>query len=84
MRCGLSRPLTSRSHKEETGAFGSERIGAPTLFMEIIAMPIPEATTASPITTSECVAMFISLELSRSTWLMTVFAVPLGAKMSPY
>lgn len=38
--------------------------------------------TAGAITTSERALIFVSLELSRSTWLMTSLAAPLGAKMS--
>lgn len=45
-------------------------------------MPTTEVTTAAAMTTSECTAIFVSLELSRSTWLMTALAAPLGAKMS--
>jgi hypothetical protein len=35
--------------------------------MEIIAMPTTEITAAAAITRSECGAVFVSLELSRST-----------------
>ena len=45
-------------------------------------MPTTEVTTAAAITTSEPTAIFVSLELSRSTWLMTALAAPLGGKMS--
>ena len=45
-------------------------------------MPTTEVTTASAITTSENGALFVSLELSRSTWLITVLVAPLGSKMS--
>ena len=50
--------------------------------MEIIAMPTTAITTAAAITPSECGAVFVSLELSRSTWLVTALAAPLGGKMS--
>jgi transposase len=50
--------------------------------MEIIAMSTTETSPAAAFTTSECAAIFVSLELSRSTWLMTVLAAPLGPKMS--
>ena len=72
----------SRSHEEETGARGSGRVGVPTFPMEIIAMSTTETVTAAAITTSKCAAIFVSLELSRSTWLMTALAAPLGSKMS--
>jgi len=45
-------------------------------------MPTTEITTAAAITRSECGAIFVSLELSRSTWLVTALAAPLGGKMS--
>lgn len=46
-------------------------------------MPTTEVTSAADaITTFECSAIFVSLELSRSTWLMTALSAPLGAKMS--
>lgn len=45
-------------------------------------MPTTEVTTAAAITTSQHAAIFVSLELSRSTWLITAVAAPLGTKMS--
>ncbi|MFC3061835.1 IS110 family transposase [Paenirhodobacter populi] len=45
-------------------------------------MPTTETITAAKITTTESTAIFVSLELSRSTWLITALAAPLGAKMS--
>lgn len=45
-------------------------------------MPTAETTAASAVTMSERTAIFVSLELSRSTWLMTALAAPLGSKMS--
>ena len=45
-------------------------------------MPTTTITTASSITASDSAAIFVSLELSRSVWLMTTLAAPLGAKMS--
>ena len=45
-------------------------------------MPTTAITTAAAITPSECGAVFVSLELSRSTWLVTALAAPLGGKMS--
>lgn len=45
-------------------------------------MPTTETITAAKITTTESSAIFVSLELSRSTWLITALAAPLGAKMS--
>lgn len=45
-------------------------------------MPTTAITTAAPITASDCAAIFVSLELSRSVWLMTALAAPLGSKMS--
>ena len=50
--------------------------------MEIIAVPTPAITTATPIPASDSAAIFISLELSRSVWLVTALTAPLGAKMS--
>ncbi len=41
-------------------------------------------TPAIEMLTPENAAIFVSLELSRSTWLMTALAAPLGAKMSRY
>lgn len=43
-----------------------------------------EVTPAIEMMTPENAAIFVSLELSRSTWLMTALAAPLGAKMSRY
>lgn len=45
-------------------------------------MPTTEAITAPKITTTESTAIFVSLELSRSTWLITALAAPLSTKMS--
>lgn len=45
-------------------------------------MRTAESTATLAITTSERTAIFISLELSRSTWLVTTLAAPLGTKMS--
>ncbi|WP_292070575.1 hypothetical protein [Mesorhizobium sp.] len=39
-------------------------------------------TTAHTIATVECGAIFVSLELSRSTWLVTTLAAPVGSKLS--
>jgi transposase len=52
--------------------------------METIAMQTAEFTAAHAVTASDCTGIFISLELSRSTWLVTALAAPLGAKMSRY
>ncbi len=41
-------------------------------------------TTPRRIATAECGAIFVSLELSRSTWLVTALAAPVGTKMSRY
>lgn len=45
-------------------------------------MPTTENTTTATIAPRECTAIFVSLELSRSTWLITGLAAPLGSKMS--
>jgi transposase len=50
--------------------------------MEIVATPTTEITTAAAITRSERDAVFVSLKLRRSTWLVTGLAAPLGGKMS--
>lgn len=44
-------------------------------------MPTTETITSVKITTTGSAAIFVSLELSRSTWLITALAVSLGAKM---
>lgn len=45
-------------------------------------MQTARMTTAHTIATVECGAIFVSLELSRSTWLVTTLAAPVGSKLS--
>lgn len=45
-------------------------------------MPTTEIRSATAIVLPEFAAIFVSLELSRSTWLLTALAAPLGGKMS--
>ncbi len=45
-------------------------------------MPTADNTTVHAVTASELNAIFVSLELSRTTWLITALAAPLGSKMS--
>ncbi|WP_171181816.1 IS110 family transposase [Ruegeria sp. HKCCD8929] len=41
-------------------------------------------TTPRTIATVECSAIFVSLELSRSTWLVTALAAPVGSRLSKH
>jgi transposase len=52
--------------------------------MGIIAMKTAESIAAPAASTLEPSAVFVSLELSRSIWLVTILAASLGAKMSRY
>lgn len=45
-------------------------------------MQTADFPAAPAVTTSERPVIFVSLELSRATWLVTALATPLGAKMS--
>ena len=47
-------------------------------------MPTAETSASAAVRMSERAAIFVSLELSRWTWLITALAAPLGSKMSRY